>query len=139
MRSIKRLQGKMNGSKSTDNFLLIFLIWLLLMNVIMVVQRKILPGGEVLAYFTSATHIGLTATPRETKEVSNFIYFGEPIYTYSLKQGVEDDFLAPYKVIRSVTRELATVGLLSDDTSENIDQLLLELSKSKSGKRGCTN
>jgi len=58
---------------------------------------------EVLAYFTSATHIGLTATPRETKDVSNFTYFGEPIYTYSLKQGIEDGFLAPYKVIRIVT------------------------------------
>ena len=55
---------------------------------------------EILEYFTSATHIGLTATPKETKEVSNIHYFGEPIYTYSLKQGIEDGFLAPYKVIR---------------------------------------
>ena len=51
-------------------------------------------------YFSNATHIGLTATPKETKEVSNIEYFGEPIYTYSLKQGIEDGFLAPYKVIR---------------------------------------
>src|SRR5690606_19670684 len=43
---------------------------------------------------------GLTATPKETKEVSNLSYFGEPLYTYSLKQGIEDGFLAPYKVIR---------------------------------------
>lgn len=55
---------------------------------------------EVLDYFNSATQIGLTATPKETKEVSNLEYFGEPIYTYSLKQGIEDGFLAPYKVIR---------------------------------------
>ena len=55
---------------------------------------------EILEYFSSATHIGLTATPKETKEVSNIDYFGEPIYTYSLKQGIEDGFLAPYKVIR---------------------------------------
>ncbi len=54
----------------------------------------------ILDYFNSATHIGLTATPKETKEISNINYFGEPIYTYSLKQGIEDGFLAPYKVIR---------------------------------------
>jgi type I restriction enzyme R subunit len=55
---------------------------------------------KVLDYFSSATQIGLTATPRETREVSNIEYFGEPIYTYSLKQGISDGFLAPYKVIR---------------------------------------
>lgn len=55
---------------------------------------------EVLKYFETATHIGMTATPKETKEVSNIHYFGKPIYTYSLKQGIEDGFLAPYKVIR---------------------------------------
>lgn len=55
---------------------------------------------EILEYFSSATQIGLTATPKETKEVSNIEYFGEPIYTYTLKQGIEDGFLAPYKVIR---------------------------------------
>ncbi len=55
---------------------------------------------EVLEYFSSATQIGLTATPKETKEASNIEYFWEPIYTYSLKQGIEDGFLAPYKVIR---------------------------------------
>nr|WP_258192087.1 DEAD/DEAH box helicase family protein [Nitrosomonas nitrosa] len=58
---------------------------------------------EVLDYFSGATHLGLTATPKETKEVSNITYFGDPIYTYSLKQGIEDGFLAPYKVIRIVT------------------------------------
>lgn len=55
---------------------------------------------EILEYFTGATHIGMTATPKETKDVSNLSYFGEPVYTYSLKQGIEDGFLAPYKVIR---------------------------------------
>ena len=55
---------------------------------------------EVLTYFSSATQIGLTATPKETKEVSNIEYFGDPIYTYSLKQGISDGFLAPYKVVR---------------------------------------
>ena len=55
---------------------------------------------EILEYFSNATHIGLTATPKETKDVSNIHYFGEPVYTYSLKQGIEDGFLAPYKVIR---------------------------------------
>lgn len=55
---------------------------------------------EVLDYFSSATQIGLTATPKETKDVSNISYFGEPVYTYSLKQGIDDGFLAPYKVIR---------------------------------------
>lgn len=55
---------------------------------------------EILDYFSSATQIGMTATPKETKEVSNIHYFGEPIYTYSLKQGIDDGFLAPYKVVR---------------------------------------
>ncbi len=55
---------------------------------------------KILDYFKSATHIGLTATPKETKEISSSEYFGDPIYTYSLKQGIDDGFLAPYKVIR---------------------------------------
>lgn len=55
---------------------------------------------EVLEYFSSATQIGLTATPKETNSVSNIDYFGDPIYTYSLKQGIDDGFLAPYRVIR---------------------------------------
>jgi type I restriction enzyme R subunit len=55
---------------------------------------------QILEYFSAATHIGLTATPKETREVSNIDYFGEPVYTYSLKQGIEDGFLAPYKVVR---------------------------------------
>lgn len=55
---------------------------------------------EILEYYSIATQIGLTATPKETKEVSSSYYFGDPIYTYSLKEGIEDGFLAPYKVIR---------------------------------------
>ncbi|WP_413723483.1 EcoAI/FtnUII family type I restriction enzme subunit R [Sodalis sp. RH24] len=55
---------------------------------------------EILEYFSSATQIGLTATPKETEDVSSTDYFGEPVYTYSLKEGIEDGFLAPYKVVR---------------------------------------
>ncbi len=55
---------------------------------------------KILDYFSAATQIGLTATPKETKDVSNIDYFGEPIYTYSLRQGIDDGFLAPYKVVR---------------------------------------
>lgn len=62
---------------------------------------------EILTYFSGATQIGMTATPKETIDVSNITYFGEPIYTYSLKQGIEDGFLAPYKVVRvSLDRDL---------------------------------
>jgi type I restriction enzyme R subunit len=62
---------------------------------------------EILKYFSSATQIGLTATPKETKDVSSSDYFGDPVYTYSLKQGIEDGFLAPYKVIRiDIDRDL---------------------------------
>ena len=63
---------------------------------------------EILEYFSAATQIGLTATPRETREVSNIDYFGEPVYTYSLKQGIEDGFLAPFKVVRiDIDKDLA--------------------------------
>lgn len=55
---------------------------------------------EILKYFGNATHIGLTATPKETETISSTEYFGDPIYTYSLKQGIQDGFLAPYKVLR---------------------------------------
>lgn len=55
---------------------------------------------EILSYFKNATHIGLTATPKETDTISSTEYFGDPIYTYSLKQGIQDGFLAPYKVLR---------------------------------------
>ena len=55
---------------------------------------------KILDYFHTATHIGMTATPKETEDISNSDYFGEPIYTYSLKQGIDDGFLAPYTVVR---------------------------------------
>ena len=58
---------------------------------------------RILEYFQSATQIGMTATPKETKYISNLSYFGEPVYTYSLKEGIEDGFLAPFKVINILT------------------------------------
>ena len=58
---------------------------------------------RILEYFQSATQIGMTATPKETKYISNLSYFGEPIYTYSLKEGIEDGFLAPFKVVNIMT------------------------------------
>ena len=64
---------------------------------------------EILEYFKGATHIGLTATPKETREVSSSEYFGDPLYTYSLKQGIDDGFLAPYKVIK-VTPDIDAEG-----------------------------
>lgn len=64
---------------------------------------------EILEYFTKATQIGLTATPKETYAVSNIEYFGDPLYTYSLKQGINDGFLAPYRVIR-VTLDIDAEG-----------------------------
>ena len=58
---------------------------------------------RILEYFSSATQIGMTATPKETKYISNVTYFGDPVYTYSLKEGIEDGFLAPFKVINITT------------------------------------
>ena len=69
---------------------------------------------EILEYFSSATQIGLTATPKETEDVSNIDYFGEPTYTYSLKEGIEDGFLAPYKVIR-VDLDIDSMGWRPED------------------------
>lgn len=75
---------------------------------------------SILEYFNSAIQVGLTATPKETKEISNIDYFGDPIYTYSLKQGIDDGFLAPYKVVRVAT-DVDTFGwrpeegMLDDD------------------------
>lgn len=58
---------------------------------------------KILEYFSSATQIGMTATPKETKYISNIFYFGDPIYTYSLREGIEDGFLAPFRVINITT------------------------------------
>ena len=87
---------------------------------------------EVLEYFNTATQIGLTATPKETKEISTIDYFGEPIYTYSLKNGIDDGFLAPYRVIRvffdkDVAGYLPYEGQL-DDNGEVIDNRLYDTS-----------
>ena len=83
---------------------------------------------EILDYFSAATHIGLTATPKETAYVSNIEYFGEPVYTYSLKQGIHDGFLAPYKVIkvhidRDVEGYRPESGQLDRDGNEIEDRL----------------
>lgn len=81
---------------------------------------------EILDYFSSAIQIGLTATPKETKYVSNITYFGEPVYTYKLKQGIEDGFLAPYKVVRyHLDKDL--IGWtpppgMTDDLGKDIEQ-----------------
>jgi type I restriction enzyme R subunit len=83
---------------------------------------------EILAHFTGATQIGLTATPKETEYVSNTDYFGEPVFTYSLKQGITDGFLAPYKVIkvhidRDVEGYRPEVGQLDRDGNEIEDRI----------------
>ena len=82
---------------------------------------------DVLTYFDSATQIGLTATPKETKDVSNMDYFGKPVYTYSLKQGIDDGFLAPYKVVRITTSVddgwRPTAGLLDKYGNEVKDRI----------------
>ena len=80
---------------------------------------------EILDYFSSAIQIGLTATPKETKYTSNITYFGEPVYTYKLKEGIEDGFLAPYKVVRyHLDKDL--IGWtpepgMTDDLGKNIE------------------
>lgn len=74
---------------------------------------------DILQYFQSAIQIGLTATPKETEDTSNIAYFGEPIYTYSLKQGIEDGFLAPYRVI-SVELDLDREGYLAPENTFDI-------------------
>ena len=85
---------------------------------------------EILEYFSSATQIGLTATPKETEEVSNIDYFGKPVYTYSLKEGIEDGFLAPYKVMR-VDLDIDAFGWRPeegqvDDNDELIDDRIYD-------------
>lgn len=83
---------------------------------------------KILEYFDGAIQIGMTATPKETKDISNIDYFGEPVYTYSLKQGIEDGFLAPYKVIRPRLNVDSygfrpTKGMLDDDGKEIEDRI----------------
>ena len=83
---------------------------------------------EILEYFSTATQIGMTATPKETEYVSNMNYFGQPVYTYSLRQGIEDGFLAPYKVIKAhIDRDVEgyrpTKGQLDREGNEVEDRL----------------
>lgn len=80
---------------------------------------------EILEYFHKASHIGLTATPKETKNISNTEYFGEPIYTYSLKQGIDDGFLAPYKVVK-VTLDIDVDGWRPPAGFKDKDGFLVE-------------
>ncbi|WP_296860462.1 DEAD/DEAH box helicase family protein [Treponema sp.] len=80
---------------------------------------------KILKYFDSATQIGMTATPKETKALSNIEYFGEPIYTYSLKQGIDDGFLAPYKVLR-VGMNIDLEGYRPDRNKTDIEGELVE-------------
>lgn len=80
---------------------------------------------EILTYFSKATHIGLTATPKETKQTSNTDYFGEPIYTYSLKQGIDDGFLAPYRVVR-VALNVDTEGWRPEKNKTDKDGQIVE-------------
>ena len=83
---------------------------------------------EILEYFSSATQIGLTATPKETKYASNIAYFGEPVFSYSLKEGIRDGFLAPYKVVkvhidRDVEGYRPEMGQLDRDGQEIEDRI----------------
>ena len=80
---------------------------------------------KILEYYKSATQIGLTATPKETNEISNIQYFGEPIYTYSLKQGIDDGFLAPYKVIR-VNLDKDLVGYRPEAGKRDVNGNIIE-------------
>ena len=83
---------------------------------------------EILDYFSGATQVGMTATPNETKYVSNMNYFGQPVYTYSLKQGIQDGFLAPYKMVkvhidRDVEGYRPTKGEVDRDGNEIEDRI----------------
>lgn len=80
---------------------------------------------EVLTYFESATQIGLTATPKETDTISNSEYYGDPIYTYTLKQGIEDGFLAPYQVLR-VSIDVDLEGYRPDKNKKDKDGKIIE-------------
>ena len=81
---------------------------------------------EILDYFENAIQIGMTATPKETKYVSSSTYFGEPVYTYSLKRGIEDGFLAPYKVVRiDIDKDVegwTPPAGMTDDLGQEIEQ-----------------
>ena len=80
---------------------------------------------QILEYFSSATQIGMTATPKEDKHTSNINYFGEPIYEYSLRQGIEDGFLAPYKVIKIII-DKDILGYVPEKDKIDVDGNLIE-------------
>ena len=80
---------------------------------------------DILSYFKNATHIGLTATPKETKQTSNEDYFGKPVYTYSLKQGIDDGFLAPYRVVR-IALNIDAEGWRPEKNKRDKDGVLVE-------------
>lgn len=80
---------------------------------------------KILDYFSGAIHIGMTATPKETEDVSNSHYFGEPVYTYSLKQGIDDGFLAPYRVLRfGIDKDLE--GYIPEEGKIDVNGQLIE-------------
>jgi type I restriction enzyme, R subunit len=94
----------------TNNFRLTFLTLIVIDECHRGSAKEDSSWREILTYFKNATHIGLTATPKETKEASNTEYFGDPVYTYSLKQGIDDGFLAPYRVVRIALNVMPKVG-----------------------------
>ncbi len=80
---------------------------------------------KILDYFSGAIHIGMTATPKETEDVSNSHYFGDPVYTYSLKQGIDDGFLAPYRVLRfGIDKDLE--GYIPEEGKRDVYGQLIE-------------
>lgn len=80
---------------------------------------------KILDYFSGAIHIGMTATPKETEDVSNSHYFGEPVYTYSLKQGIDDGFLAPYRVLRfGIDKDLE--GYIPEEGKVDVNGQIIE-------------
>lgn len=80
---------------------------------------------KILDYFKDAIHIGMTATPKETEDVSNSHYFGEPVYTYSLKQGIDDGFLAPYRVLRfGIDKDLE--GYIPEEGKVDVNGQIIE-------------
>ena len=80
---------------------------------------------KILDYFSDAIHIGMTATPKETEDVSNSHYFGEPVYTYSLKQGIDDGFLAPYRVLRfGIDKDLE--GYIPEEGKVDVNGQIIE-------------
>lgn len=87
---------------------------------------------EILDYFSGAVHVGMTATPKETTEISNITYFGEPVYSYSLKQGIQDGYLAPYKVVRIDLDKDLDGWRPEEDMRDDVGQLIEDRTFSRS-------